>query len=187
MADLQSTTLQQPSRRPVRRLFVVLGLVVLILDQLTKQLIVRHMMVGESIPALGRALSFTYSRNTGSAMGLVPAGTRVLALVALLFVVGIVVWGARWAGRNPWLVWGLGGLLGGALGNLIDRVRLNYVIDFLDVHFWPVFNVADIAVCCGAAAILIGTLLYNEQDGCSAQQKCACEVSEEPNPSREQD
>lgn len=187
MADTHSETLLQPSRRPVRRLFVVLGLVVLVLDQFTKHLIVRGMIVGDSVPVLGRVLSFTYSRNTGSAMGLVPAGGRLLAIIAALFVLGIVVWGERWARRNPWLVWGLGVLLGGALGNLIDRVRLNYVIDFIDVHFWPVFNVADIAVCAGAAAILIGTLLYDERHGCSAEQKSLCEDTEETNLSRKQD
>lgn len=187
MADLQYEIVQQPSRRPVRRLFVMLALVVVALDQLTKYLIVRQMVVGDSFPVLGRVLSLTYSRNMGSAMGLVPAGGRTLAIVAGIFVVAIVIWGVHWARRNAWLAWGLGGLLGGALGNLIDRVRLNYVIDFLDVHFWPVFNVADIAVCLGAAAILIGTLLYDEQQGCSPDEKCACEDPEESNPSREQD
>ena len=166
MPQLPPETVTQPSRRPVRRLFVMLAAVVVALDQYTKHLVFTRMIVGDSYPVLGKILSFTYSRNTGSAMGLVPAGGRVLAVVAAAFVVGIIVWGARWAGRNPWLAWGLGLLLGGAVGNLIDRVRLTYVVDFLDVHFWPVFNVADIAVCCGAGLILIGTLLYTEPGNC---------------------
>ena len=160
-------TAKQPGRRPVRRLFAMLAVAVVALDQLTKHFIFTRMIVGDSYPVLGKILSLTYSRNTGSAMGLVPAGGRVLAVVAAVFVVCIVVWGARWAGRNPWLAWGLGLLLGGALGNLIDRVRFGYVVDFLDVHFWPVFNVADIAVCCGAGLILIGTLLHQETDSCA--------------------
>lgn len=177
----QQLTTQQPSRRPVRRLFVLLAAVVVALDQLTKYLIVDRMLLGESVPVAGRLLSFTYTRNMGSAMGLIPGGGTILAIVAGIFVIAILLWGHRCAGQNPWLIWGLGGLLGGAIGNLLDRARLGYVVDFIDVHFWPVFNVADIAVCCGAAAILIGTLLYNEQrDGCAASPPdCASEVEKE--------
>lgn len=172
MPELQPEPVAQPSRRHVRRLFVVLAAVVVALDQYTKHLIFTRMIVGDSYPVLGKILSFTYSRNTGSAMGLVPAGGRVLAVVAAVFVVCIFVWGPHWARRSPALAWGLGLLLGGAVGNLIDRVRLSYVVDFIDVHFWPVFNVADIAVCCGAGLILIGTLLYTEPDNraCSASE-----------------
>lgn len=168
MPQSQPETAAQSSRRPVRRLFVALAAVVVALDQVTKYFIFTRMMVGDSYSVLEPVLSFTYSRNTGSAMGLVPAGGRVLAVVAAVFIVGIMIWGARWAQSNRWLAWGLGLLLGGAVGNLIDRVRFGYVVDFLDVHFWPVFNVADIAVCCGAAVILVGTLLYSEPKACSA-------------------
>lgn len=162
MADTALPQQPQPSRRPIRRLFVLLAAVLVVLDQYTKYLVCAHLAVGESWPVLGSLLSFTYSRNTSSAMGLMPLPTRALAVIAALFVVAILIWGVRWAERNGWLLWGLGLLLGGAVGNLLDRVRLNYVVDFIDVHFWPIFNVADIAVCCGAALILIGTLLYQE-------------------------
>jgi signal peptidase II len=172
MPQLPPETATQPSRRPVRRLFVMLAAVVVALDQVTKYFIFTRMIVGDSYPVLGKVLSVTYSRNTGSAMGLVPAHGRVLAVVAAVFIVGIMVWGARWAGRNPWLAWGLGLLMGGAVGNLIDRVRFGYVVDFIDVHFWPVFNVADIAVCVGAGLILVGTILYTEPG------QCACAASE---------
>jgi signal peptidase II len=177
MTESQPHLTTQPSRRPVRRLFVLLAAVVVALDQLTKYLIVREMALGQSTPVLGKALSFTYTHNTGSAMGLLPAGGPVLAIIAGIFVIAILLWGHRWVGRNPWLIWGLGALLGGAIGNLLDRARLGYVDDFIDVHFWPVFNVADIAVCCGAGAILIGTLLYNERrDACSTVPGTDCSL-----------
>jgi signal peptidase II len=180
MTETQQPMTTQPSRRPVRRLFVLLAAVVVALDQLSKYLVVRGLPLGQSTPVGGKLLSFTYTHNTGSAMGLIPAGGPVLAAIAGLFVLAILLWGHSWVGRNPWLIWGLGGLLGGAIGNLLDRARLGYVVDFIDVHFWPVFNVADIAVCCGAGAILIGTLLYNEQrDACSAVTDCSMPPREE--------
>lgn len=158
MPATQPLVLQQDGRRSYRRLFALVVPSLVALDQLTKYLVVTRMRLGESLPVLGRLLSFTSTRNDGGAMGLVPLGGRGLALVAAVFVVVILVWGGRWARRNCWYAWGLAGLLGGALGNLIDRVRLSYVIDFINIHVWPVFNVADIAVCCGAAMILIGAL-----------------------------
>lgn len=124
-------------------------------DQLSKWQVQLHLPLGHSQPVLGPVMSLTHSHNYGAAMGLLPLGGPVLAATAALLVVALVIWGTRHATPSSLLSGGLTLLIAGALGNLIDRLRLGYVVDFLDFHFWPVFNVADIAVVIGAALLLI--------------------------------
>ena len=135
--------------------FYVLAGVLLLLDQLSKYLAATSLAPGHSLPVLGPVLSLTLSYNSGTAMGLLPMAGRSLAIVAAVFALVLLVWGRRYAAQHPWLGWGCGLLLGGAVGNLTDRVRFGYVVDFLDLHVWPVFNVADVGVVCGAALIVL--------------------------------
>jgi len=126
---------------------------IVLLDQLTKHLATLHLTPGQAVPVLGPIVSLTLRHNRGAAWGLFAAGGPYVAIVAALLVIAIAVWGMRAAGGDRWLVAGLCLLLGGAIGNLIDRVWLGHVVDFIDFHFWPVFNVADIAVVAGAVCI----------------------------------
>lgn len=137
--------------------FLLLGALVAI-DQLSKWQVQLHLPLGHSQPVLGPVMSLTHSHNYGAAMGLLPLAGPVLAATAALLVVALIIWGTRHASPSPLLSAGLTLLLAGALGNLADRLRLGYVVDFLDFHFWPVFNVADIAVVIGAALLLIDVL-----------------------------
>lgn len=139
-----------------RALILLLAAVGLVADQLTKHLAVRGLTFGAPTAFLGPVASLTLTHNRGAAMGLVPFGAQALAVIGALVVVGVIIWGPRLVGREPVALWGLGLLLGGAVGNLLDRVCLGYVVDFIDFHFWPVFNVADIAVVCGAALVVLG-------------------------------
>ena len=162
----------QLSRTPSRAClwgFCALPVAVLLLDQFTKYLVGVYLPLGKSIPALGPVLSLTLSHNSGAALGLWPAAGRSLAAIAALFVVAILVWGRRYAAQNRCAGWGLYLLMGGALGNLVDRLRFGYVVDFLDLHFWPVFNVADIAVVTGAALILLGVALGTQHGSCGCR------------------
>jgi len=142
-----------------RFLLYAVGLLILATDQLTKFAAARLLPTGESRPLLGAYLSLTVQRNTGAAFGMFPTATTILIALAATIVIFIAVWGPQIAKSNRLLAAGLGIALGGAAGNLIDRLRLGYVLDFIDLHFWPVFNVADIGITCGAILVVIALFL----------------------------
>ena len=143
-----------------KAILYILAVVVLILDQITKWWVRHHFMQDESRDIIPGLFALTFVRNTGGAFGILPHSTGALAVAAIIAVVVIVVIALRTSGGLPLsLAWALGLPLGGALGNMIDRVRLSYVVDFLDVHVadhhWPVFNVADTAICTGVALLAL--------------------------------
>ncbi len=142
-----------------RFLLYAVGLLVLAADQLTKLAAARLLLAGQSQPLLGPYLSLTVQRNTGAAFGMFPAATTALIALAAIIIIFIAVWGPQLAQSNRLLAAGLGMALGGATGNLIDRLRLGCVVDFIDLHFWPVFNVADIGITCGAILVVMALFL----------------------------
>ncbi len=118
------------------------------LDQLTKWLITSNMAWGQSIPEEG-FLRLTFVHNTGSAFGLFQGQGMILSAIALV-AVGAMIWLYRSSPMPSLLMRAALGLqMGGAIGNLIDRLRLGYVVDFFDVGPWPVFNIADSSVVVG--------------------------------------
>ena len=138
-----------------RFLLYAVGLLVLAADQLTKLAAARLLPSGESRPLLGAYVSLTVQSNTGAAFGIFPAATTALIALAAIIIIFIALWGPQLAQSNRLLATGLGMALGGDAGNLIDRLRLGCVVDFIDLHFWPVFNVADIGITCGAILVVI--------------------------------
>jgi signal peptidase II len=135
----------------------------LIIDQATKYLVASNLGLYESwapIPAWSGWLEIHYVTNTGAAFGLFQNGGLFFVIVAVV-VSAIILFYYRYLPSGQWLIrLSLGLQLGGALGNLIDRVHLGHVVDFIDVHFWPVFNAADSAIVCGV--ILLAFLLLRE-------------------------
>jgi len=127
--------------------FLALAGVVLALDRLSKWWVVRTLALGESLPLIPGVFHLTHVRNTGAAFSLFPNATLVLAVFSALVVGGLVVFAPRI--QELGIKWELGLFLGGALGNLIDRVRDGAVVDFLDFRIWPVFNLADTALVIG--------------------------------------
>ncbi len=142
---------QQHEPRLSRAAFYAVAVGVAVLDQISKAVAVQRLVTGVSVPLLGPVASLTLTHNRGSAMGLLPGSTQFLAGVGLVAVLVLVIWGPRYGRTGSASWWGISLLLGGAAGNLVDRLRLGYVVDFIDLHWWPVFNIADIAVVCGAA------------------------------------
>ena len=131
---------------------IITGLGVLALDQLTKQLVSSNMYLGESIPPEGW-VRLTYGVNTGAAFGLFRDHTLTLTVLSV-FAIGFLVYFYRMHSQlHPLFRLALGLQLGGAIGNLIDRVRLGSVVDFIDIGPWPIFNVADSAVVVGVALL----------------------------------
>ncbi len=133
--------------------FLLCAAIVVALDQATKGLAASRLMPGESISVLGDFIRLTLVHNTGAAFGLFP-GSRVPFIVVSVVAIGVVLYlFFRETYRSVANRVLLGCILGGAVGNLIDRVRLGYVVDFIDIGFgtarWPVFNAADSAVTIG--------------------------------------
>jgi signal peptidase II len=140
----------------------VIAAVVLILDQTVKFIIQMRMIPGHTLPIINNIFHLTYVQNTGAAFGIMAGRNFFFAIISLLAIV-LVVFLSRDAGRTLLLkiAWGL--ILGGIIGNLIDRVRLGYVVDFLDFQVWPVFNIADSAITVGATLLIIKLLKSEKQ------------------------
>ena len=103
-------------------------------------------------------LALQYVENTGGAFGFFRGQTALLTVMALVVIGALVLYYRRVVDPSPWLVVSLGLLLGGALGNLVDRIRLGYVVDFVAVGPWPKFNVADSAITIGVLLVAWATL-----------------------------
>lgn len=149
-----------PDPAPRRlRLLVSIAAIVLVLDVVTKVLAVKLLPPGQPVPIIGDTVTWTLVRNSGAAFSMATGYTWVLTLIATGVVVGIF-----WMGRrlvSPWWAVGLGMILGGAMGNLVDRFfrapgpLRGHVVDFLSVGWWPVFNVADPSVVGGAILLVV--------------------------------
>jgi len=146
-------------------ILAIVPLVSIILDQWTKQLIVDRFQLGESIPVLSQFFSITYVRNTGAAFGFMAAVDSSLRIPFFLIVptIALGVIGylfKKLPEHDVKTALALSLVMGGAVGNLIDRVRYGYVVDFLDFHWkyqahFPAFNVADSAICIGVGLLML--------------------------------
>jgi signal peptidase II len=132
-------------------------------DQLTKQIIGRTLAVGESVDILG-PFSIHHVENSGIAFGFFASRTTVVIAITAVAVAWMVWFFARSGRRHPVLPVGLGLVLGGSIANLIDRVRLGRVTDFLDFDAWPAFNLADTFIVVGVA-VLFSTLVLGDRSG----------------------
>ena len=160
------------SRRfvPSRRLLIVLGVLTVVLDQGTKAAVRALLPLYDSVAVIPGFLDFTYVQNTGAAFGLlnsadVPFKPAIMTVVALTALIAISMYAMRTSSQDPVGQIGLALVMGGAVGNLIDRVTTGYVVDFVDAywgdwHFWA-FNVADAAITVGACLLILDMLLLD--------------------------
>ena len=143
------------NNRPIWPIFLGLAAAVVVADQLTKAWIASTLTPGASMAVVGDTLRLVHGQNNGALFGLFRDNAVLFGVISVAVVGLIVAYHAR-AGRSPYLSVALGLLLGGALGNMTDRLRLGYVIDFVDAGIgslrWYTFNVADTAI---SAAILM--------------------------------
>lgn len=138
--------------------FFLSGAAVLVIDQTTKLVVKELMEVGQTIPVLPGIVQLTFIINPGASFGILPHQRPIIIAVTLVVVVLLVLY-ARRVLDNRLLQLALAMQLGGALGNLIDRLVHKGVIDFIDLMFWPVFNVADTAIVAGVGLLLLDMLL----------------------------
>ncbi len=147
-----------------------LSVVVVCLDQFTKVLASHYLQLNDPIAILP-GFSLTLMHNTGAAFSFLSqaSGWQRWFFIGLAITVSIVivVWLVRLPAEKRWLACALALILGGAIGNVWDRVMLSYVIDFIDVYYrdwhWPAFNVADSAISVGAVMVIIDALCFSEK------------------------
>ena len=131
-------------------------------DQAIKFLVVSLMELGESIPVFAGIFHITYIENPGAAFGLFANQRLVFIVAGILVIAAACLMYRQLMSEKAIIRWGVALLLGGAVGNLIDRLRIGGVIDFLDFRIWPVFNIADIGICVGVA-LLMYALIYDTE------------------------
>ncbi len=149
------------TRWPRPSFYVIVGLVIA-LDQLTKAWVVAAFRPESSMALIPGFFNLTFVQNTGIALGMMKGQGLLVGLFVAALALGAIYYsrGLNWAGWEPNIVGGC--LCGGAAGNLLDRTRLGYVVDFFDVHLgphhWPVFNVADSLICISVGWIVLRQL-----------------------------
>ncbi|HEY2916649.1 MAG TPA: signal peptidase II [Candidatus Limnocylindrales bacterium] len=147
-----------PSGRPAWPVFVGLAAGVVVADQVTKAWLTSALAPGQAVDVVGDLLRLVYSQNRGGLFGLLQGQALVFAGLSMIVVALIVAYHAR-AGRDVWLSVALGLLLGGALGNLLDRLTRGFVVDFVDAGIgdlrWYTFNVADAAISCAIVLLVV--------------------------------
>jgi signal peptidase II len=130
-------------------------------DQLTKHIVASQLSLDESVHVLG-PFSIHHVQNSGIAFGLFASATPLVTALTALAVGWMLVFFARSGARHPVLPVALGLLIGGSMSNLVDRIRLGHVTDFLDLRWWPAFNLADTFIVVGVA-ILFAALTVRER------------------------
>ena len=150
------------------QLFLYLVFVLLIVgaDQFTKYLTVANIALGQDVAFIPGFLGLTYVQNTGAAFSSFEGMQWLFALIFVVFTVGIV-WEYRKQSLHlsPFEWWCVAAIYGGGLGNMIDRIRLGYVVDMIATKFmrFPVFNVADCFITCGCIALMVSLILFNKE------------------------
>ena len=129
----------------------------LVADQITKQIVASTLELGSEVRVVG-PLSIHHVQNSGIAFGLFASATSLVIVLTAFAIAWMLLFFARSGARHPVLPAALGLVIGGSLSNLVDRVRLGHVTDFLDVRFWPAFNLADSFIVVGVAVLFVALL-----------------------------
>lgn len=156
-----------PKPTPNALLWLVLSAVVLVLDLWTKEIALTHLALHEPVPVIDGLLNWTLTYNYGAAFSFLSDASGWQRWFFSALAVGVSVMLAFWLSRTPRHDWRqalpFALVIGGAIGNLIDRLRHGYVVDFIDAYWntshWPAFNIADSAIVAGAIGIALFSLL----------------------------
>lgn len=141
--------------------YYIIAFFVLVVDQITKWLVAKYMEIGESIPLWNGVFHLTSHRNAGAAFGILQNQRWFFVSITIVIIIGLIVFIWRTGIKQPILSLGLGLVLGGAIGNFVDRLLFGEVVDFF--HFklinFAIFNVADAAISVGVGFVILDTLL----------------------------
>jgi signal peptidase II len=148
---------ESPSRSTA--LLLATAVLIYVADQVTKALVVANMEPGERIKVVGDVIWLWYLQNTGASFSILPGALWLFIPVTFVALAMVVYFHRQFRDRGPWIHVILGAILAGALGNLTDRIRLGYVVDFVSVGIgdvrWPAFNVADPSLVVGIGLLVI--------------------------------
>ncbi len=160
---------------------IIIIVLSVVLDQLTKLLTVKSLALHESVDVIPGVFRFTYIQNRGAAFGMLDEHRWVFMIISSVAIIALLVYLFKFAPKNILLSVGLSLVIGGGIGNMIDRVALGYVVDFLDFYafdFWVwIFNVADACVCVGAGIIALYLIIDIVKE--AKKEKALCEIKEE--------
>ena len=152
------------------------------IDQITKAIVTSNMEVGETIPVIEDVFHFTYVRNEGAAFGMLAEHRWVFMSLSVIAIAAIGIYLFKFCKETLFTKIGLALVVGGGIGNMIDRLTLKYVVDMIDCRFidFYVFNFADSCVCVGAGMVILGFLLsiikeYKEK----SQKEAGKDISDE--------
>ena len=143
--------------------FVCAGII--LLDQLVNLYVQSTILPGMSFPIIQDVFHITFVLNPGAAFGILANQQFFFIGIGIAILLAAVYYYPMLKKQDIWIRYGAALLLGGAVGNLIDRIRYGVVIDFFDFRIWPVFNVADIAIVVGVGCIIYALLFRGERDG----------------------
>ena len=146
--------------------WILITVGVVVLDQFTKWLAVEYLIPIGTVPIIKDALHLTYVENPGAAFGMMQNSRWIFLLVSTVAIIAIIIYLIKFATKNKLALLSLAFILGGGIGNMIDRVALGYVVDFIDFRLinFAVFNVADSFVCVGAALLIIYVLFIEGKE-----------------------
>jgi len=151
--------------------WLVLSVLIIIFDQITKAMASQYLFLHDPV-AIVPGFNLTLMHNVGAAFSILSqaAGWQRWFFIILAIIISmiIIVWLVRLSADKRWIACGLALILGGAIGNLLDRVMLGYVVDFIDVYYqhwhWPAFNIADSAITVGAVMLIIDAIWFTAAD-----------------------
>jgi signal peptidase II len=143
--------------------FFVTALFIIVLDQASKWWIQWTLAPGQSVPVVPGVLQFTLSFNSGIAFGLFPQYGRAFLWLSLVLVAAVLTYYLSLREPSAWTTTVVSLLVGGAMGNVLDRIRLGHVVDFIDFRVFPVFNLADTAVTCASILWIVRYWLFHTE------------------------
>lgn len=145
---------------------VVLSVIILVLDQMTKLYILNNVALGARFGELPYVAEFIYVQNTGAAFSILSNNTWILSIISVVFVIAVVVYKIAAKPQGVWQNLALTLFFAGALGNAIDRVMYGYVVDFIAIKWFdfPVFNIADMSIVMGAVAAVIYVIFFDKNE-----------------------
>lgn len=142
---------------------IYISIPVILIDQVLKRIVEKNIAIGFRKSIINGVLNISHITNDGIAFGILRGKEWNLGLIIIVLVaIGFIFFYYKRFQESMWMRISLGFLLGGAIGNLVDRIRIGHVVDFIDFRFWPAFNVADVSVSVGAVMLVVYMLLYSE-------------------------
>ncbi|WP_010530467.1 signal peptidase II [Lentibacillus jeotgali] len=149
-------------------LYYILALLIVGIDQLSKWIVVKSMEIGEQLTIIGNFFYLTSHRNSGAAWGILQGQMGFFYVITVIVVIGIIYFMQKYARENKILATALSLILGGAVGNFIDRLFRKEVVDFFDFNLfgydYPIFNIADSALVVGVILVMIITIIDERKE-----------------------